>query len=488
MPVAVTMPDLGDSVADATISRWLRFPGDQIEEGEPIVEVSTDKVDTEISAPASGRLTEILAHEGDVSPIGADLALIDETVPSDEPAAPSPPATANDTTPPPMPSHTPDTPDTADKPDTNESVSTVSLPNTDTNPDQTPYVTPLVRRLATELGVDLTALQGSGVGNRIRKSDVLAAAAAIGTPPAAQPVHAANGPQTAPNPYLSPLVSVLVRQRGIDITDLHGTGRNNRIRLADVLRNHRRPQAPATRPDRVEKLTRLRKVIATRMIESLHTAAQLTTVVEVDMTAVNNLRQQYGPAFFDTHDVKLTFTSFFLRAAIDALHEFPALNASLSTADDTVTYHGAINVNVAVDTDRGLLAPTIRNADTLSIIELTSKTADLADRARSNTLTADELAGGTFTVTNTGSRGALFDTPIINQPQVAILGTGSVVARATVNRDDNGQETIEIRNMAYLALTYDHRLIDGADAARYLTTVKSKLEAADYAGELKPTP
>jgi len=443
MPVAVTMPDLGDTVSDATISRWLRSLGDLVEKDEPLLEVSTDKVDTEITAPASGRLTEILFHEGDTSPVGVNLALIDESASAEHAVTPrSAPADAR---------------------------------------GSAPYVTPLVRRLAAELDVDLTAMKGSGVGNRIRKADVLAAA---GTASAARTAPTSTGGPVT-NPYISPLVGILVWRRGLDVATLRGSGRNNRIRARDLSPNEQRREATtAPRPDRTERLTRLRKVIATRMVESLQTSAQLTTVVEADVTAVNHLRGQYGAGFTAAHGVKLSFTPFFLRVATDVLKDFPAFNASLSIADDTVTYHGSVHLNVAVDTDRGLVAPVIRNADTLDINQIAVVTQDLANRARANALTADDLSGGTFTVTNTGSRGALFDTPIINQPQVAILGTGAVVARATVIRDDRGNENVTVRNMAYLALTYDHRLIDGGDAARFLTAVKAKLETADFAAEL----
>ncbi|OPX12930.1 2-oxo acid dehydrogenase subunit E2 [Mycobacterium sp. AT1] len=441
MPIAVTMPHLGDTVSDATISRWLRSPGDLVEKDEPLLEVSTDKVDTEITAPASGRLTEILFHEGDTSPVGVNLALIDDSASAAHSATPG-----------------------SEPADTRRGA---------------PYVTPLVRRLAAERGVDLTAMTGSGVGNRIRKADVLAAAGG-----AASDVPVS--PRTpAANPYLSPLVGILVAQRGVDVTTVRGSGRNNRIRAVDISpRGRRTDAATAARPDRTEKLTRLRKVIAVRMVESLRTSAQLTTVVEVDLTAVNHLRGQHGAAFTAAHGIKLSFTPFFLRATATVLGSFPTFNASLDMTNGTVTYHGGIHLNVAVDTDRGLVAPVIRNADSLDIDEIALVTQDLANRARANTLTVDDMSGGTFTVTNTGSRGALFDTPIINQPQVAILGTGAVVARATVIRDERGNENVTVRNIAYLALTYDHRLIDGGDAARFLTAVKARLEAADFAAEL----
>lgn len=475
MPVAVSIPDLGDSVADATVSRWLKFPGDVVEEGEPLVEVSTDKVDTEISAPASGRLSEITAQEGDVLPIGAEIAIIVEhdfaasgvgselEAASATPVAPAPSERAENSN--------------IVAPVITESASAVSA---------RPYVTPLVRRLATDLGIDLAELKGSGIGNRIRKSDVLAAAAvAEATTDSAVPSDIQASETGSPNTYLSPLVSLKVAQGNLDVSTLLGSGHKYRIRLSDVSQGGDQPGIGTERADRTEKLTRLRSTIAARMVESLQTSAQLTTVVEVDVTEVNHLRQQYGPAFAAVHGVKLTFTGFFLKAVIDTLPAFPALNASIDTTDGTVTYHGGIHLSLAVDTERGLYAPVIRNADSADIVRLAAATADLAERARANTLTADDLTGGTFTVTNTGSRGALFDTPIINQPQVAILGTGTVVSRATVIRNVTGTETVDIRSMAYFSLTYDHRLIDGADAARFLTAVKARIEGADFSAELR---
>lgn len=440
MPTSVTLPELGESVTDATITRWLRFPGDLVQQGEPLLEVSTDKVDTEVSAPASGRLSAVHAQEGDVLAIGAELASIDENVtPADE------------------------------------VVSTPTAALADEPPAAKPYATPLVRRLATDLGVNLAEVTGSGIGNRIRKADVLAAASVI------DEASTASAQTTS---YLSPLVSLKINRCGLDISSLGGSGRNNRIRLADLPLQHNSSDAAAARPDRTEKLSRLRSTIAARMVESLQTSAQLTTVIEVDVTDIDRLRMHFGPAFANANGAKLSFTSFFIRAVTDTLVDFPALNASINTDQKTVTYHGGIHLNVAVDTESGLYAPVIRDADKADIAQIARATADLAQRARANALTSDDLTSGTFTVTNTGSRGALFDTPIINQPQVAILGTGAVVARATVVRDERGSESVDIRSMSYLSLTYDHRLIDGADAARFLCAVKARIEGADFRSEL----
>jgi pyruvate dehydrogenase E2 component (dihydrolipoamide acetyltransferase) len=471
MPVEVTLPNLGESVDVAVVSRWLRFPGDHVAKDEPLLEVSTDKVDTEITSPASGLLQQVLAAEGDEVAIGGRLGFIDDGVQAaaDEPATNGPTAV-----------------DPADPDPKRDGVDSVDAPVDRNVVPATPYVTPLVRRLAAELGVDLTALRGSGLGNRIRKSDVLAAAGAVAPPTIDAARLASDGDRSGHvvNPYLSPLIQLEIARRGLDAAALRGSGHCNRIRLADLAVRDAQPEARATRSDRTEKLTRLRSVIASRMVESLHTSAQLTTVVEVDVTAINDLRVTHGPAFHAAHGVKLSFTSFFLRAVVAVLPDFPALNASLNGDSQSVTYHGDIHLNVAVDTDRGLLAPLIRNAQSLDIAQFARATANLADLARSNAIGVDDLTAGTFTVTNTGSRGALFDTPIINQPQVAILGTGCVVARATVVRDQQGVEVIEIRNMVYLALTYDHRLIDGAKAADFLCAVKSRLEGADFIEEL----
>jgi 2-oxoglutarate dehydrogenase E2 component (dihydrolipoamide succinyltransferase) len=297
-------------------------------------------------------------------------------------------------------------------------------------------VTPLVRKLAAEHDVDLASVQGSGVGGRIRKQDVLEAAKAKAAAPAAPSptAPAAAAPTTAPSPL-----------RG-----------------------------------KTEKMSRLRKVIAARMVESLQVSAQLTTVVEVDVTAIARLREQKKEEFLQREGVKLSFTPFFAKAVVDTLKGHPSLNAGIDTEKGEITYFDTEHLGMAVDTDRGLLVATIRDAGDLSIAGLSRKIADLGERTRANKVAPDELSGATFTITNTGSRGALFDTPIINQPQVAILGTGAVVKRPVVIDDPNLGETIAVRHMAYFALTYDHRLVDGADAARFLTEVKQRLEAGQF--------
>ncbi|MFM7211587.1 MAG: 2-oxoglutarate dehydrogenase, E2 component, dihydrolipoamide succinyltransferase, partial [Actinomycetota bacterium] len=309
--------------------------------------------------------------------------------------------------------------------------------------DDEPYVTPLVRKLAAEHGVDLDTVVGTGVGGRIRKQDVLAAARGTAAAPAASaPAPAAPA---APVTAAAPAPAATVGLRG------------------------------TTQP-----MSRLRRIIAERMVESLQEAAQLTTVVEVDVTRIAALRDKVKRDFETREGVKLTFLPFFAKAAVEALAVYPQLNASIDMAAGTVTYHGEINLGVAVDTDRGLLVPVVRDAGDLSVSGLARRISDVAERTRTNKVSPDELSGGTFTINNTGSRGALFDTPIINQPQVAILCTGSVVKRAVVITDAGGSDVIAIRSMVYLALTYDHRLVDGADAARFLTAVRQRLEDANF--------
>lgn len=421
---AIVLPALGESVTEGTVTRWLKSVGDSVQADEPLLEVSTDKVDTEIPAPASGVLVAISAAEDSTVPVGAELGRIASSAPSAASSAPAPAPT-----PAPAPASAP--------------AVTEPAVNSDA------YVTPLVRRLAASHGVDLATVTGTGVGGRIRKSDVLAAAGQITPVPA---------PESAPAVTATPAPAAPVVPTPQPVTsELRG---------------------------RTEKLSRLRAVIAERMVESLQTSAQLTSVVEVDVTRISHLRHRVKRDFESREGVKLSFLPFFCKAAVEALKQFPQLNASIDVSAGTVTYHAEENLGIAVDTDRGLLVPVIRNAGDLSIAGIARRIADLADRTRVNKVSPDELSGGTFTVTNTGSRGALFDTPIVNLPQVAILGTGAVVKRPIVVHDGSGQDVIAIRSMVYLALSYDHRLIDGADAARFLSAVKARLEAAEFEAEL----
>jgi len=451
----VTMPALGESVTEGTVTRWLKQEGDQVEVDEPLLEVSTDKVDTEIPSPAAGVLSKILVAEDETVEVGAQLAVIgggggaaaptQEAAPT-EPAAASAAAESKESAPAPEAEQAPE-PQAAPQPAPAAQASAPApapaqqAPSSEGDGGGT-YVTPLVRRLAADRGVDLGSISGSGVGGRIRKQDVLAAAEQAAKPaPAAVSAPAGR----TPSPAATPDTSV----RG-----------------------------------RTEKLSRLRAVIARRMVESLQVSAQLTTVVEADVTKIARLRQQAKGDFETREGVKLSFLPFFAKAGIEALKAHPSVNSSIDQAAGTVTYHDTENLGIAVDTERGLLVPVIHEAGDLSLGGIARKIADLAERTRTNKITPDELGGGTFTLTNTGSRGALFDTPIINQPQVAILGVGSVVKRPVVVQDPDLGEVIAIRSMVYLALTYDHRIVDGADAARFLTTVKERLEAGQFQGEL----
>jgi pyruvate dehydrogenase E2 component (dihydrolipoamide acetyltransferase) len=565
MSVSVSMPQLGESVTEGTVTRWLKKEGERVEADEPLLEVSTDKVDTEIPSPASGILRSIAVDEDETVAVGAQLAIIEDaetsepssgqagpapqaaaeaqaaepqaaepqaaTTPAAEPqatagppaaaatpaaeagpeaaGAPEPaPAAGSDhwgsqpsyAPPPQAPAYAP--PPTYGQPSYGQQVpaawsqppaetagsaepepgpgalsSGPSAPEEEYPPPtplpgagEAPYVTPLVRKLAAEHAVDLDSVTGTGVGGRIRKQDVIEAARV-------QRASQAQEPQEPQAPQEAPAAGVPQQPQEVPET-----------RPAPG-----RPQQPAPAPARpavvasslrgtTQRMSRPRQVIAQRMVESLRVSAQLTTVVEVDVTAIARLRERAKDDFEAREGVKLTFLPFFALAAVEALKVHPRLNAVID--GDQVTYHDAEHLGVAVDTERGLMVPVMRNAGDLNIAGLARKIADLAQRTRSGRVGPDELAGGTFTLTNTGSRGALFDTPIINQPQVAILGTGIVVKRPVVVEDPALGEVIAVRSMVYLALTYDHRLVDGADAARYLATVKNRLEEGAFETEL----
>ena len=448
---SVVLPPLGESVTEGTVTRWLKQVGDAVAADEPLVEVSTDKVDTEIPAPAGGILLAIRVPVDATVAVGAELAVIGDAgaLPAGgagetpAPAAMTPPAAivpATPVTPAPMLA----TPAPAPTPTSAPTDTSAGAPAS----DEEPYVTPLVRKLAAERGVDLATVVGTGVGGRVRKQDVIAAAerAAAPAPIPAAPIPAASNPAASASTTASTSPSTAANVRG------------------------------TTQP-----LSRLRRVIAERLVESLQTSAQLTTVIEVDVTRIANLRDRSKHDFEAREGVKLTFLPFFAKAAVEAVAAHPAINASIDLAAGTVTYHGEVNLGVAVDTERGLLVPVVRDAGDLSVAGLARRISDVAERTRSNRVAPDELSGGTFTITNTGSRGALFDTPILNLPQVAILGTGAVVKRPVVVKDESGGDVIAIRSMVYLALTYDHRLVDGADAARFLSAVRSRLEEGTFA-------
>jgi pyruvate dehydrogenase E2 component (dihydrolipoamide acetyltransferase) len=584
MSVSVSMPQLGESVTEGTVTRWLKKEGERVEVDEPLLEVSTDKVDTEIPSPASGILRSIAVDEDETVAVGAQLAVIEDSETSDSsPAQASPPAPEDASAPPaaaaaaqdaaesapaaePEPassssawstsSYTPPTPGYAPPPaygqppsysqpaasaqsqpyaaattqtpaappasapsqpyaaSTTQAPPSTYVPSTSQVPStpaaapapppaqgeaaaetpapaadeeyppptplpgagEAPYVTPLVRKLAAEHAVNLETVTGTGVGGRIRKQDVIDAARAQRGSQAAQASPAAQAPPASSAPQDAP--SAVVPQQAQRLPD----GPTPAGQPADAPAARRPAVVPSSLRGTTQRMSRPRQVIAQRMVESLRTSAQLTTVVEADVTAIARLRDRAKADFEAREGVKLTFLPFFALAAVEALKMHPKLNAVIN--GDQVTYHDAEHVGVAVDTERGLMVPVIHNAGDLNIGGLARKIGDLAQRTRSGQVGPDELAGGTFTLTNTGSRGALFDTPIINQPQVAILGTGTVVRRPVVVEDPALGEVIAVRSMVYLALTYDHRLVDGADAARFLATVKNRLEEGAFETEL----
>ncbi|MEV7396038.1 2-oxoglutarate dehydrogenase, E2 component, dihydrolipoamide succinyltransferase [Aeromicrobium sp. NPDC092404] len=468
---AVTLPALGESVTEGTVTQWLKQVGDDVAVDEPLLEISTDKVDTEIPSPVAGKLLEIKVAEDETVEVGAELAIIGsaDAAPA-EPAAeaPAPEAKAEPepepeakAEPEPEPEQAPASEPQAAEPESQanpaessppaEAPAAAEAPAPAPEPAPVPaaspgstgdtYVTPIVRKLAKQHDVDLATVTGTGVGGRIRKQDVLDAAEKASSAPAAAPAAAAPAAQ-APSAEPSPL-------RG-----------------------------------KTEKLSRLRKVVASRLVESLQISAQLTQVHEVDVTEVARLRARHKDAFLEREGVKLTYLPFFAKAAIEALKQYPTLNSAVDIEAGTITYPAGEHLGIAVDTERGLLVPTIKDAGDLSIAGLARKIADAAERTRTNKITPDELSGATFSITNLGSNGALFDTPIINQPQVAILGVGAVVKRPVVVTDAQGSDSISVRSMAYLALTYDHRIVDGADAGRFLTAVKQRLQGGSFEGEL----
>ena len=474
---SIVLPSLGESITEGTVTRWLKSVGDSVEVDEPLLEVSTDKVDTEVPSPIAGVLQEILVQEDETVEVGGELARVGsgaaapaaETAPADEqpaddsaaePAAESASSAEAETSAPSesapseaspaqaasAPAETQGTagyekPAPADEqagaateaPAAPAPAAGTASGSADSNAG---YVTPIVRKLAHERGVDLSSLSGSGVGGRIRKEDVLAAADRASS---AQPAAAAEPASAAPAPQVS---------------ELRGTS---------------------------QKMSRLRKVIAERAVASLQGTAQLTTVVEVDVTRIAKLRQAKKDEFLEKTGSKLSFLPFFALAAAEALQTYPIINATVD--GDSITYPSTENISIAVDTERGLLTPVLRDAGSKNLSEISGEIADLAARTRDNKLTPDELSGGTFTLTNTGSRGALFDTPLVFLPQVAIMGTGAVVKKPVVVSGPEG-DSIAIRSTVYLALSYDHRIVDGADAARFLTQVRERLEGGQFEANL----
>ncbi len=476
---AITMPELGESVTEGTVTRWLKQVGDSVEVDEPLLEVSTDKVDTEIPSPIAGTLLEITAAEDETVDVGGQLAVIgdasatpsgrsaSDSAPADsapadeeqdqaaEPEAQAPTATDQ--------KKAPEQPSSNGKaPQAEEQAEREELPSEQPERAEggesgrgTPYVTPLVRTLAAEHDVDLSTITGSGVGGRIRKQDVLAAAEAH--KPAPEP-EAAPAAAEAPAPAGAP--------------------------SAAPARQVPKPAADGPQPGTTVKMPRLRQVIAQRMTESLRVSAQLTTVQDVDVTRIARMRARANAESERREGVKLTFLPFFAKATVEALKAFPQVNASINEETREVVYHGAVHLAIAVDTPRGLLVPVIKNAEDLNIGGLARRIADVAARTRANKIGPDELSGGTFTITNIGSAGALFDTPFINQPQVAILGPGQITQQPTVVTGPDGEDSIAIRSVCYLPLTYDHRLVDGADAGRFVSAIKARLEEGAFEADL----
>ncbi|MDY5132197.1 2-oxoglutarate dehydrogenase, E2 component, dihydrolipoamide succinyltransferase [Actinotignum urinale] len=434
--VEVKMPALGESVNEGTVTSWLVAEGDTVEEGDPIVEVSTDKVDSEVPAPASGVLQKIMVQEDETVAVDTVIALIGDGA---APAAPAPAAPAPVAAPTPAPAPAAPAPVAAP-------VAPAARATGYTEPDA--YITPIVRKLAKDLNVDLSNVQGSGVGGRIRRQDVeeAAAKAKAVAAAAATPAPVAPAPAPAKKAPVAP---------SADAAKLRGT---------------------------TQKMTRLRQVIASRMVESLQTSAQLTTVIKVDVTKLVKIREANKADFQKREATKLTYLPFFVKAAVDTLKNHPKLNATIKDKD--VEYFDYENIGIAVDTPKGLFVPVIKNAGDLNIAGIARQINSLAAKVREGSAGADELTGGTFTITNTGSNGVMFDTPVLNMPEVAILGIGGIMREPGIVKDADGNETIGIRSYLYPAITYDHRLVDGADAGRFLKDFKKRVEEADFLGDL----
>ena len=458
--VEVRMPALGESVAEGTVTTWLKQVGEEVEADEPLLEVSTDKVDTEVPAPASGVLVSIAVGEDETVAVGTVLALIGDAsaAPAAAPAQSAPASAAP--TPPPAPQTPPaaaapaqpaapasNTPGAADSPAKRTSSPKHAASTVAAAGEASGYVTPIVRKYAKEKGIDLAEVTGTGVGGRIRRQDIDALVEAKRQAEEAQKQAAAA---KAPAP-----AAASPSKPSAEAEQLRGT---------------------------TQKMSRLRQVISERMVDSLKVSAQLTTVIEADVTRIVALRGAKKEEFQAKTGAKLTFLPFFVKAAIDALKSHPKINASIEGKE--VHYWDHEHIGIAVDAPKGLMVPVIKNAGDLNITGIAKSIADLAARTRGGKIGPDELSGSTFTITNTGSAGALFDTPIINQPEVAILGVGTIVKRPAVIKDADGNEAIAIRSFVYLALSYDHRLVDGADAGRYLSDLKKRLESGDFEGDL----
>lgn len=471
----VEMPELGESVTEGTITQWLKSLGDEVEVDEPLLEVSTDKVDTEIPSPVAGTLVEVLAEEDDTVDVGSVIARIGDanaaSSSSDDKADKKSEETKPEDKSAPEPSKSEKTDEAKDTSDSATSSETASpkassasapdreepatRPSTKVNTGgKLPYVTPLVRKLTEKHGVDLTTVEGSGVGGRIRKQDVLAAAEKA---KAAPDTSSTSGNADEKPAQDGPRAAWSTKRVDPKKAELIGT---------------------------TQKVNRIRSLTASKTLESLHSSAQLTQVHEVDMTDVAALRKASKPAFKEKYGVNLTYLPFFAKAVVEALISHPNVNASYNAETKEMTYHDKVNLGIAVDTEAGLLSPVIHNAQDMTLPELAAAIADIADRARTHKLKPNDLTGGTFTITNIGSEGALTDTPILVPPQAAMMGTGAIVKRPSVVPTSDGSEAIAIRQMVLLPLTYDHQIVDGADAGRFMTTVRDRLETANFEGDL----
>jgi len=518
MSESVTLPALGESVTEGTVTRWLKQVGDQVEVDEPLLEVSTDKVDTEIPSPVAGVVEEILVQEDETVEVGTALVRIGdgsgsgsapaEAAPQPEEAQPAPVQSSPEPAPQQVaqaePEEAPDAGSSYTEPTPEQEV---AQPQAASQPQsgqpqaaQPSLAEDATSSTETEVGRD----RGPAEASSTPPAPAQPAPAPAAQQPAPQPQQPAQPSAPSPQgggahaaaPYVTPIVRKLAHDRGVDLASVTGSGVGGRIRKEDVLAAaEAKPAAgassaaaprekaePSALRGTTVKMSRLRKVVAERAVVSMQSTAQLTTVVEADVTLVANLRDRVKGEFQQRTGQKLSFLPFFALAAVEALQQFPIINATVD--GDSIVYPDTENLSIAVDTERGLLTPVVRNAGSLSIAELAAQIADLAARTRENKLKPDELAGGTFTLTNTGSRGALFDTPLVFLPQVAILGTGTVQRVPRVVRTTDGSESIAIRSTVFLALSYDHRIVDGADAARFLSAVRARLEEGDFEGSL----
>lgn len=534
---AVEMPALGESVTEGTVSRWLKKVGDQVEVDEPLLEVSTDKVDSEVPSPIAGVVTEILVQEDETVDVGTVLCRVGDSAAAPAQSSESAAPAASPTPEAPAAPQVPAAPPAPSLPDNLEELPGAGIPSSIKREGDHHVVQWAYPQVHTGYPGTMTAQ-----GQVVPPSDNLPAApsapaappapkaeqapaapkppaappapqapaapAAPKAPPAPTPPAASSQPDEKPQAaaqvsggYVTPIVRKLAREKGVDISTLKGSGVGGRIRREDVLAAAQKPQTapaaaretpaaplppiePAQERGKTEKLSRMRQTIAKHMMNSLASTAQLTTVVEVDVTRIANLRARAKDSFAQREGTKLSFLPFFVKAAVEALKAHPKINSRVNDETNEVTYFDHENVGIAVDSEKGLMVPVIKNCGDLTIAAIARRINELAAKVRDGSISIDEMSGGTFSITNTGSRGALFDTPVVNYPEEAILGLGTIVRRPMVVKDSEGNDTIAVRSLVYLALSYDHRLIDGADAARYLTTVKKRLEEGDFSAEV----